>query len=53
MCIRDRLYFLQCSCDIVVLEVGLGGALDASNVIPPPEAAVITAMGMDLSLIHI
>lgn len=41
------LYFLQCSCDIVVLEVGLGGALDASNVIPPPEAAVITAMGMD------
>lgn len=41
------LYFVQCSCDIVVLEVGLGGALDASNVIPPPEAAVITAMGMD------
>lgn len=28
------LYFVQCSCDIVVLEVGLGGALDASNVIP-------------------
>lgn len=41
------LYFLQRSCDIVVLEVGMGGALDASNVIPPPEAAVITAMGMD------
>lgn len=41
------LYFVQRSCDIVVLEVGLGGALDASNVIPPPEAAVITAMGMD------
>ena len=41
------LYFVQCSCDIVVLEVGLGGALDASNVIPPPEAAVITAMGID------
>ena len=34
-------------CDIVVLEVGLGGGLDASNVIDVPEAAVITAMGMD------
>lgn len=41
------LYFLRCRCDIVVLEVGLGGALDASNVIDVPEAAVITAMGMD------
>ena len=41
------LYFQRCRCDIVVLEVGLGGALDASNVIDVPEAAVITAMGMD------
>lgn len=41
------LYFRHCRCDIVVLEVGLGGALDASNVIDVPEAAVITAMGMD------
>lgn len=41
------LYFRQCRCDIVVLEVGLGGGLDASNVIDVPEAAVITAMGMD------
>lgn len=41
------LYFRRCRCDIVVLEVGLGGALDASNVIDVPEAAVITAMGMD------
>lgn len=41
------LYFRCCRCDIVVLEVGLGGALDASNVIDVPEAAVITAMGMD------
>ena len=45
------LYFVQCSCDIVVLEVGLGGALDASNVISPPEAAVITAMGMDHAVV--
>lgn len=41
------LHFLRCRCDIVVLEVGLGGALDASNVIDVPEVAVITAMGMD------
>ena len=31
----------------MVLETGLGGALDASNVIETPELAVLTAMGMD------
>ncbi|MBE6995592.1 MAG: bifunctional folylpolyglutamate synthase/dihydrofolate synthase [Ruminococcaceae bacterium] len=41
------LYFKEQDCDIVVLEVGLGGALDASNVIDCPEVAVLTAMGMD------
>lgn len=41
------LYFRQRRCDISVLEVGLGGELDASNVIDVPEAAVLTAMGMD------
>lgn len=41
------MYFLERHCDIVVLETGLGGALDASNVIDTPEAAVLTAMGMD------
>lgn len=41
------LYFLQAGCDIVVLEVGLGGTLDSTNVIPAPEAAVITALGLD------
>ena len=41
------LYFAQKQCDIVVLEVGLGGTLDSTNVIPVPEAAVITALGMD------
>lgn len=40
-------YFAQEGCDIVVLEVGLGGRLDASNIIPPPEVAVITAIGLD------
>lgn len=41
------LYFKEQNCDIVVLEVGLGGLLDASNVIDVPEVAVIAAMGMD------
>ena len=41
------LYFVQQHCDIVVLEVGLGGALDSTNIIPPPACAVITALGMD------
>ena len=31
----------------MMLEVGLGGALDASNVIDTPEAAVLAAMGLD------
>ena len=41
------LHFAQQHCDIVVLEVGLGGTLDSTNVIGPPEAAVITALGLD------
>ena len=40
-------YFLRKRCDIVVLEVGLGGELDSTNVIPTPEAAVITNIGLD------
>lgn len=40
-------FFLEEQCDIVVLEVGLGGTLDSTNVIDPPECAVITALGMD------
>ncbi|MCI2106956.1 MAG: bifunctional folylpolyglutamate synthase/dihydrofolate synthase [Intestinimonas sp.] len=41
------LYFQRKQCDIVVLEVGLGGLLDSTNVIEAPEAAVITAIGLD------
>lgn len=41
------LYFLEAGCDIVVLEVGLGGRLDSTNVIPAPEAAVITNIGLE------
>jgi len=40
-------WFARRKCDIVVLEVGMGGALDSTNVIDVPEVAVITAMGLD------
>ena len=40
-------YFKRKACDIVVLEVGMGGELDSTNVIDTPEAAVICAMGYD------
>ena len=40
-------YFLRKRCDIVVLEVGMGGAFDATNVIETPEVAVITNIGLD------
>jgi len=40
-------YFKRKKCDIVVLEVGMGGAYDATNVIEVPEVAVITNIGLD------
>lgn len=40
-------YFKRRQCDIVVLEVGMGGELDSTNVIETPEAAVITNIGLD------
>lgn len=40
-------YFMRNRCDIVVLEVGMGGALDSTNVINAPEVAVITNIGLD------
>lgn len=40
-------YFKRNHCDMVVLEVGMGGALDSTNVIKAPEVAVITNIGLD------
>ena len=40
-------YFHEAKCDIVVLEVGMGGALDSTNVIDAPEVAVITNIGLE------
>ena len=41
------MYFAERKCDFVVLEVGMGGALDSTNVIDPPDVAVLTNIGLD------
>lgn len=41
------LYFKEQNCDAVVLEVGLGGRLDSTNVIETPLASVITKIALD------
>ncbi len=40
-------YFARKQCDIVVLEVGMGGANDSTNVIECPEASIMTNIGLD------
>lgn len=40
-------YFKEQSCDVVILEVGLGGRLDSTNVIDKPLASVITQIALD------
>ena len=40
-------YFAGKQCDIVVMEVGMGGETDSTNVIPAPQVAVITNVGLD------
>ncbi|MCR4923380.1 MAG: bifunctional folylpolyglutamate synthase/dihydrofolate synthase, partial [Lachnospiraceae bacterium] len=41
------LWFSEKECDIVILEVGLGGEFDFTNVIKEKELAVITPIGFD------
>ena len=40
-------YFARQNCDVVVLEVGLGGKWDSTNVIGPPLLSVITGIDFD------
>ena len=40
-------YFYEEKCDIAVIEVGMGGEFDATNVIKKPECAVITSVSLD------
>jgi dihydrofolate synthase/folylpolyglutamate synthase len=41
------LLFAETPADVLLLEVGLGGRLDATNVVDAPAAAVVTAIGHD------
>ncbi len=41
------LYFEKKKCDFVVLEVGLGGRLDSTNIINAPYVSVITSISFD------
>ena len=40
-------YFRRQKCDIVVLEAGLGGRLDSTNIIDTPILSVITGIALD------
>ena len=39
--------FAEAKCDVVVLECGMGGRLDSTNVIERPEVSVITNVALD------
>ena len=39
--------FAHASCDIVVMEVGMGGRLDSTNIIPPPEVCAIVNLSLE------
>ena len=41
------LYFKEMNCDVVVLETGMGGRLDSTNIIKDPLATVITGIALD------
>ncbi|HVO43527.1 MAG TPA: cyanophycin synthetase, partial [Aggregatilineales bacterium] len=41
------MYFAEAKVDVAVVEVGLGGRLDATNIITAPIAAVITSLSYD------
>ncbi len=41
------LWFYEEKCDIALVEVGMGGALDATNLIHKPLVSVLTSIGLD------
>ncbi len=41
------LWFSEQQIDVAVIETGLGGRLDATNILPTPLIAVITKIGLD------
>lgn len=41
------IYFQKCKCDFMILETGLGGRLDSTNIVKHPDKCIITAIGYD------
>lgn len=41
------LYMKEQKADLVILETGMGGRLDSTNMIPPPVVSVITGIGLE------
>lgn len=41
------LYFMEKQCDIVVMETGMGGLMDATNLVTTTEVAVLASISMD------
>lgn len=41
------IYFESEKCDVVVLETGIGGKLDCTNIILPPLVSVVTSVSFD------
>ena len=39
--------FVQANVDVIILETGLGGRLDATNIVDSPVVTVITSIGFD------
>lgn len=40
-------HFAECACDFAVLEVGLGGRLDSTNIVEDPLVCAITPIALD------
>ncbi len=47
ICAVAFLYFSEQKCDFVVLETGMGGRLDATNIIDKSEVCVLTSISLD------
>ena len=41
------LHFAESGCNVIVLETGLGGRLDATNIVQEPAVSVITSIGLE------
>ena len=48
MCLE---YFIEKKCEICVIETGLGGRLDATNIISP-LLSIITSIGYDKQILY-